>query len=54
MSEQSDFTDLARSGGRGALVTVLVLDMSQPKPGWHEWTTPTGRTYVQLPYRYPV
>jgi Domain of unknown function (DUF222) len=28
--------------------------LTQPKPGWHEWTTPTGRTYVQLPYRYPV
>jgi hypothetical protein len=26
----------------------------QPKPGWHEWTTPSGRTYTQAPYRYPV
>jgi hypothetical protein len=26
----------------------------QPKPGWHAWTTPSGRTYVQSPYRYPV
>jgi hypothetical protein len=28
--------------------------VTQPEPGWHEWTTPSGRTYVQLPYRYPV
>ena len=25
---------------------------TQPKPGWHVWTTPTGRTYVQDPWRY--
>jgi hypothetical protein len=28
--------------------------VTQPKPGWHEWTTPRGRTYIQPPYRYPV
>jgi len=28
--------------------------VTQPKPGWHEWTTPSGRTYTQSPYRYPV
>ncbi|HEX9040573.1 MAG TPA: hypothetical protein VF838_06025 [Trebonia sp.] len=26
--------------------------VSQPRPGWHVWTTPTGRTYVQEPWRY--
>ena len=26
--------------------------VTQPKPGWHEWTTPTGRTYTQEPWRY--
>jgi len=26
--------------------------VTQPKPGWHRWTTPTGRTYVQKPWRY--
>jgi hypothetical protein len=26
--------------------------LTQPKPGWHLWTTPTGRTYVQEPWRY--
>jgi len=28
--------------------------VTQPKPGWHEWTTPSGRTYAQAPYQYPV
>ena len=28
--------------------------VTQPKPGWHQWTTPSGRTYTQAPYRYPV
>ena len=27
-------------------------EVTQPKPGWHQWTTPTGRTYVQEPWRY--
>ena len=26
--------------------------VTQPKPGWHSWTTPTGRTYIQEPWRY--
>jgi hypothetical protein len=26
--------------------------VTQPRPGWHSWTTPTGRTYVQEPWRY--
>ena len=28
--------------------------VTQPKPGWHQWTTPRGRTYTQGPKRYPV
>ncbi len=28
--------------------------VTQPRPGWHQWTTPSGRTYVQAPYQYPV
>jgi hypothetical protein len=27
-------------------------NVTQPKPGWHVWTTPTGRTYIQEPWRY--
>ena len=29
-------------------------NVTQPKPGWHEWITPSGRTYTQAPYCYPV
>jgi hypothetical protein len=28
--------------------------VTQPKPGWHQWETPSGRTYTQEPKRYPV
>ena len=28
--------------------------VSQPKPGWHQWTTPSGRSYTQEPKRYPA
>jgi len=26
--------------------------VTQPKPGWHVWITPTGRSYTQEPWRY--
>ncbi len=29
-------------------------DVTQPQPGFHQWTTPRGRTYTQGPKRYPV
>jgi hypothetical protein len=28
--------------------------VTSPRPGWHQWTTPSGRTYVQGPWRYPA
>jgi hypothetical protein len=28
--------------------------LTQPRPGWHQWTTPSGRTYTQGPMRYPA
>jgi hypothetical protein len=28
--------------------------VTQPRPGWHQWTTPSGRTYVQGPMKYPA
>jgi hypothetical protein len=27
--------------------------VAKPRPGWTQWTTMTGRTYVQGPWRYP-
>jgi hypothetical protein len=29
-------------------------NVTQPQPGFHQWTTPRGRTYTQGPKRYPV
>jgi Domain of unknown function (DUF222) len=29
-------------------------NLTQPQPGWHQWTTPRGRTYTQGPKHYPV
>jgi hypothetical protein len=29
-------------------------NVTQPKPGFHRWETPVGRTYTQEPKRYPV
>jgi hypothetical protein len=28
--------------------------VTQPRPGWHQWQTPSGRVYAQAPKRYPV
>ena len=28
--------------------------VTQPQPGWHHWTTPSGRTYTQGPMKYPA
>jgi hypothetical protein len=28
--------------------------VTQPQPGWHQWTTPAGRVYTQDPKRYPA
>jgi hypothetical protein len=28
--------------------------VTQHKPGWHRWETPSGRVYVQEPKRYPA
>ncbi len=27
--------------------------VTQPRPGWHRWETPSGRVYEQEPKRYP-
>jgi hypothetical protein len=28
--------------------------VASPKPGWHRWSTPSGRTYIQGPWQYPA
>ncbi|HEX8005772.1 MAG TPA: hypothetical protein VF482_05010, partial [Trebonia sp.] len=29
-------------------------NVTQPLPGWHQWRTPSGRTYTQGPMQYPA
>jgi hypothetical protein len=29
-------------------------NVTQPRPGWHQWETPSGRSYTQGPKRYPA
>jgi hypothetical protein len=29
-------------------------DVTETKPGYHRWTTPSGRQYTQEPWRYPA
>jgi hypothetical protein len=28
--------------------------VTQPRPGWHQWETPSGRIYTQGPMKYPA
>jgi hypothetical protein len=28
--------------------------VTSPRPGWHQWMTPSGRTYTQGPWQYPA
>jgi hypothetical protein len=28
--------------------------VTQPRPGWHRWETPSGRTYIRGPEQYPA
>lgn len=28
--------------------------VTQPRPGYHQWTTPSGRTFTSEPMRYPI
>jgi hypothetical protein len=53
---QGGRTDACNAGARSRrchqVKQMRGWKVTQPKPGWHEWTTPTGRTYVQEPWRY--
>jgi hypothetical protein len=56
--DQGGRTDACNAGARSRrchqVKQLPGWKVIQPKPGWHEWTTPTGRTYVQEPWRYPA
>jgi hypothetical protein len=54
--DQGGETDACNAGARSRRCHQVKQSngwtVTQPKPGWHAWTTPTGRTYVQEPWRY--
>jgi hypothetical protein len=54
--DQGGRTDACNAGARSRRCHQVKQSkgwtVAQPKPGWHVWTTPTGRTYVQEPWRY--
>jgi hypothetical protein len=54
--DQGGRTDACNAGARSRRCHQVKQapgwSVTQPKPGWHVWTTPTGRSYVQEPWRY--
>jgi hypothetical protein len=54
--DQGGRTDACNAGARSRRCHQVKQsrgwEVTQPKPGWHLWTTPTGRTYTQEPWRY--
>ena len=56
--DQGGRTDACNAGARSRrchqVKQMPGWELTQPRPGWHQWTTPTGRTYTQEPWRYPA
>jgi len=54
--DKGGWTDACNAGARSRRCHRVKQspgwEVTQPKPGWHQWTTPTGRTYIQEPWRY--
>jgi Domain of unknown function (DUF222) len=54
--DQGGRTDACNAGARSRrchqVKQMRGWKVTQPRPGWHVWTTPTGRSYVQEPWRY--
>jgi hypothetical protein len=54
--EKGGITDACNAGARSRrchqVKQMPGWSVTQPKPGWHVWTSPTGRTYTQEPWRY--
>ena len=54
--DQGGRTDACNAGARSRrchqVKQMPGWTVTQPRPGWHVWTTPTGRTYTQEPWRY--
>ena len=54
--EKGGRTDACNAGARSRACHRIKQsngwNVTQPRPGWHRWTTPSGRVYVQEPKRY--
>ena len=54
--EKGGRTDACNAGARSRACHRIKQsngwNVTQPRPGWHQWTTPSGRVYVQEPKRY--
>jgi hypothetical protein len=54
--EKGGRTDACNAGARSRACHRIKQskgwNVTQPRPGWHQWTTPSGRSYVQGPKRY--
>jgi hypothetical protein len=54
--DKGGMTDACNAGARSRrchqVKQLPGWTVTQPKPGWHRWTTPTGRSYLQEPWRY--
>jgi hypothetical protein len=51
-------TDACNAGARSRrchrVKQLKGWSVTQPKPGWHQWTTPSGRSYLKGPKSYPA
>jgi len=56
--DKGGVTDACNAGARSRrchqVKQLPGWSVTQPKPGWHVWTTPSGRTYVKEPWQYPA
>jgi hypothetical protein len=54
--DQGGRTDACNAGARSRRCHQVKQSpgwtVTQPQPGWHVWTTPTGRSYTREPWRY--
>jgi hypothetical protein len=56
--DQGGRTDACNAGARSRRCHQVKQsqnwEVTQPKPGWHQWIAPSGRTYIKGPMRYPA
>jgi hypothetical protein len=56
--EQGGRTDACNAGMRSRRCHRVKQSpgwkVTQPRPGWHQWTAPSGRMYIKGPMQYPA